>query len=54
MFNTTILYNYYSQLSLNLKRKLFKKWRMELDFYYHLYPEERNGHKVFLDVNEST
>lgn len=54
MYDSTILYNYYSQLSQSLKRKLFKKWRMELDFYYHLYPEERNSHKVFLDVNEST
>jgi hypothetical protein len=35
---------YYSQLSDEMKRKLFVRMYNELDFYYHLYPEERWSH----------
>ena len=35
---------YYSQLSDGMKRKLFVRTYKELDFYYHLYPEERWSH----------
>ena len=46
------LLKYYSQLSPELSYKLFKDWLEELDFYYHLYPEEKESHKQLLRVNE--
>ena len=41
---------YYSQLSEKLKHHLFEKFYQELDFYYHLYPEEKTSHVGLLDV----
>ena len=41
---------YYSQLSKKLKQKLLSKFHQELDFYYHLYPEERTSHLELLNV----
>ena len=42
--------HYYSQLSANLKRRLFARMTRELDFYYHLYPEEQLSHVDLLDL----
>ena len=39
---------YYSQLSAQLKTALYERIYKELDFYYHLYPEERDSHKRIL------
>ena len=46
------LEQYYSQLDRDLKYRLFEDFRQELDFYYHLYPEERNSHIAFLGVDK--
>ena len=43
--------HYYSQLSTDLKRRLFVRMTQELDFYYHLYPEEQLSHLDLLGVN---
>ena len=42
---------YYSQLSEDFKHGLFEYFHQDLDFYYHLYPEEKNSHIELLDVN---
>ena len=39
---------YYSQLSVELKAALYERLHKELDFYYHLFPEERDSHKRIL------
>ena len=39
---------YYSQLSPELKTALYERVYKELDFYYHLYPEEGDSHKLIL------
>ena len=49
---TSILHHSYSQLSQDLKEQLFRDWYSELEFYYYLYPEERNSHKSILNVDE--
>ena len=43
--------HYYSQLSRGLKRRLFARMTRELDFYYHLYPEEQLSHLDLLGVH---
>ena len=47
-----LLSTFYSQLSQNLKEQLFRDWYSELEFYYYLYPEERNSHKSILNIDE--
>ena len=42
---------YYSQLSEDFKHRLFEYFHQELDFYYHLYPEEKTSHMKLLNVN---
>ena len=37
-----LLDSYYSQLDKKLKQRLLQSFSDELDFYYHLYPEEKN------------
>lgn len=49
---TTLLMQYYSALSMDLKRALFQDFKTELDFYYHLFPDERHSHVALLGVNE--
>ena len=49
---TDLVKQHYSQLSQDLKEQLFKKWYPELEFYYHLYPEERDSHKVLLNIDD--
>ena len=44
--------NYYSQLSHVQKMRLFATLYEELDFYYHLYPRERNSHIHMLGIYE--
>ena len=48
----SLLNSYYSQLSQDLKEQLFRDWYKELEFYYYLYPEERNSHKSILNIDE--
>ena len=43
---------YYSQLSDEMKRKLFVRMYKELDFYYHLYPEERWSYVDLLGISQ--
>ena len=43
---------YYSLLSAELKRKLFARMARDLDFYYHLFPEEQFSHVELLGVNQ--
>ena len=50
---STILPDYYSTLSASLKTELFKDFYTELDFYYHLYPEEKDSHVKLLGVKDS-
>ena len=40
--------SYYSQLSAELKTSLYERFYKELDFYYSLFPEERDSHKHIL------
>ena len=47
-----LLDSYYSQLSPAVKEQLFRDWYRELEFYYHLYPEERHSHKALLNIDE--
>ena len=47
-----LLHKYYSQLSPELKYRLFQRMFVELDFYYHLYPEEQWSHAELLGVTE--
>lgn len=49
----SFLGQYYSKLPETLRHRLFQDWRSELDFYYHLYPDEKNSHVFLLGVNES-
>ena len=44
--------HYYSMLSVSLKKKLFIRMNKELDFYYHLYPEDRLSHVELLGINQ--
>lgn len=44
------LQHYYSQLTTELREHLFEDLYQELDFYYHLYPEEKASHVKLLDV----
>ena len=46
------LHQYFSQLSVELSNSLFEDWLEELDFYYHLYPEEKDSHKDILGVDK--
>lgn len=47
-----LLDRYYSQLSSDLKNRLFQRMFVELDFYYHLYPEEQWSHAQILGITE--
>ena len=47
------LTEYYSQLPKRLKEKLYKKFSLDLDFYYHLYPEEKNSHIILLKIKDN-
>ena len=40
----------YAQLSTTQKVKVLKLLAQELDFYYHIFPEERNSHKSILGL----
>ena len=44
--------HYYSTLSVSLKKKLFIRMHKELDFYYHLYPEDRWSHVELLGIDQ--
>ena len=46
----TRLHHYYSQLSPVLKELLFHRMYRDLDFYYHLYPEDQWSHAELLGV----
>lgn len=48
-----LMLKYYSQLSKELCNELFDDWFEELDFYYHLNPEEKESHKQLLQTNKS-
>ncbi len=48
----SLLEEYYSQLSTEVKHALFHDFYQELDFYYHLYPEERTSHCKLLETDE--
>ena len=47
-----LMKDYYSQLDKKLKQELFLDLYQELDFYYHLYPEERTSHCELLETSE--
>ena len=46
------LHHYYSQLSPVLKEQLFHRMHRDLDFYYHLYPEDQWSHAEILNVTQ--
>ena len=46
------LSHYYSMLSDDIKKKLFIRMHKDLDFYYHLYPEDRWSHLELLGINQ--
>lgn len=47
-----LLEKYYSTVSADLKLALFQDFYVELDYYYHLFPEERESHIPLLGVNK--
>ena len=47
-----LVHQYYSQLPEDLRQQLFHKFYQELDFYYHLYPEDSLSHVHTLGVQE--
>ena len=44
---------YYSQLSAELKMSLYKRFYKELDFYYFLFPKEKDSHNTSLDSHKT-
>ena len=48
----TYVENYYKEVGREYKLKLFRVMRDELEFYYHLYPEESDAHLRLLQVEE--
>ena len=44
--------SYYKELSLAQKKALLRVMSAELDFYYHLFPEELDCHKEIMDTQE--
>ena len=48
------LVQYYSQLPQELKHRLYYKWYIDLDFYHHLYPEEKHSNDKLLDNHDKT
>ncbi len=47
-----LLQKYYSTVSAEVKQALFKDFFMELDYYYHLFPGDRESHISLLGVKE--
>ena len=45
---TSFLASYYSKLDDDLKLALYEDFSIEFDFYYHLFPEERDDHMKLL------
>lgn len=45
------LAHYYSQLRQVTKTRLSKQWKLDLEFYYYLHPEERHTHNVLLGIS---
>lgn len=43
---------YFSKVSTEVKSALFNHLKYELEFYYNLFPEERQSHKRYLGVTE--
>ena len=43
---------YYTELSLQQKQEVLRVLSTELDFYYRLFPEEKNCHKQILDIED--
>lgn len=50
---SSYLGQYYDQLSEALKVTLHRKLREELEFYYMLYPRERNSHVSILGIDDT-
>lgn len=48
----TLLQQYYSTVSKKLKEELFMDFYIELDYYYHLFPADRQSHMELLGVNK--
>lgn len=48
----SLMNSYYQQLSRMQRARLYDVIRDELLFYYHLFPAERDSHRVLLDVEE--
>ena len=48
---SSTLPHYFSLLSIDLRRRLFARLTRELDFYYHLYPEEQLSHVGLLGID---
>ncbi len=44
--------SYFSLLDEDMRRKVFQEFYQDLDFYYHLYPEERNSHCQMLSIDD--
>ncbi len=47
-----LLKSYFSRLDQDMKLKVFHEFYQDLDFYYHLYPEERTSHCQLLGIDE--
>ena len=49
---TDIYHSYYKELSLVQKKSVLRVLSAELDFYYHLFPEELDCHKEIMDIQD--
>ncbi len=47
-----LMQSYFSLLDEDMRRKVFQEFYQDLDFYYHLYPEDRNSHCQMLGIND--
>lgn len=47
----TLSPSYYSQLTLTQKMSVLKLVELDLDFYYHVYPEDRGSHNSILGLD---
>ncbi len=47
-----LVQSYFTLLDEDMRRKVFQEFYQDLDFYYHLYPEERNSHCQMLGIDD--
>ncbi len=51
-YTATVTKELYGQLSLKQRVNVLRKLSQDLDFYYHIFPDERNSHKKTLSIDD--